>query len=231
MYMNILILLVSLGLLVFLSYQLYIRMQLERVEPDSPQMKRKIIFYKNQENNRLVLFLMFTAILFCLLFLGVLYNQYQLEQRQKDLEHKIEEVSYASGYSVESYQDNALKLAEFPWKKVVESRDAQALTNYEIQLSKEWQPFLGETSVTILKSQNTKSLTISVFSAGLTFENFKTAEKNIEPFIKELTNANEIKMIDFNFTYRNEENTLSKMTTVYSRASDEAKLEKVQLDK
>ncbi|OJG75335.1 hypothetical protein RV12_GL001138 [Enterococcus quebecensis] len=199
-------------------------------------MKRKINFYKYQENSRSLLFLMIAAIIFCLILFGVLYNQDSLRKDNKDLELKIEEIKDArggasSGAEIESYKENTLKLAEFPWKKVVESRDAQALDNYELQLLRDWQPFFGEANVAIIISQKTETLTVSVFPTALTFSDFQTAGKNIETFIKELQPVKEITMIDFNFTYRDKTNKLSKQSTVYSRESKDGNLEKVVLDK
>ena len=110
-------------LFLFFSYQLYVRFQLESLDSDSPKMKRKINFYKHQENNRSLLFLMIAAIIFCLILLGILYNQNTLRKDNKDLEFKIEEISDArggtSGTGIENYKENSLKLGEFSWKKVI----------------------------------------------------------------------------------------------------------------
>lgn len=222
-------------LFLFFSYQLYVRFQLESLDSDSPKMKRKINFYKYQENNRSLLFLMIAAIIFCLILFGILYNQDALRKDNKDLELKIGEIKDArggaSGAEIESYKENSLKLTEFPWKKVVESRDAQTLDNYELQFLRDWQPFLGEANVAIMISQKTETLTISVFPTALTFSDFQTAEKNIETFINELQPVKEITMIDFNFTYRDKTNKLSKKSIVYTRESKESNLEKVVLEK
>lgn len=222
-------------LLMFFSYQLYVRVQLETLDSDNSKMKRKINFYKHQENNRSLVFLMAGMVLICLVFAGVFYNQSALRKENKDLELKFEEIkssnNSSSNFAVESYKEKTLKLTEFPWGKVVESRDAAALTNYEIQLSRDWQPFFGETNVTILKSNNTKSLTLSVFSSSLRDQGFETAEKNVGIFAKELAPAKEITMLDFNFTYRDKTNTLSKKTIVYSRPSKEGNLERIELEK
>lgn len=221
-------------LFLFFCYQLYVRFQLEGLDSDSPKMKRKINFYKYQENNRSLLFLMIAAIIFSLILLGILYNQDALRKDNKDLELKIEEIkdtkgSAVSGAEIESYQQDALKLTEFPWKKIVESRDAQALDNYELQLIRDWQPFFGETNVAIMISQKTETLTISVFPTALSFKDFQTAEKNIETFVNELQPVKEITMIDFNCTYRDQTNKLSKQSFVYSRESKDVNLEKVAL--
>ncbi|WP_430602409.1 hypothetical protein IGJ02_002757 [Enterococcus sp. DIV0724b] len=222
-------------LFLFFSYQLYVRFQLESLDSDSPKMKRKINFYKYQENNRSLLFLMIAAIIFCLILFGILYNQDALRKDNKDLELKIGEIKDArggaSGAEIESYKENSLKLTEFPWKKVVESRDAQTLDNYELQFLRDWQPFFGEANVAIMISQKTETLTISVFPTALTFSDFQTAEKNIETFINELQPVKEITMIDFNFTYRDKTNKLSKKSIVYTRESKESNLEKVVLEK
>lgn len=222
-------------LLMFFSYQLYVRAQLETLDSDNPKMKRKINFYKHQENNRSLIFLMIGIVLICFVLAGIFYNQSILRKDIKDLELKFEEVKTSDEASatiaVESYKENTLKLAEFPWDKVVETRDATALTNYEIQLSRDWQPFFGEISVTILKSNNTKSLTLSVFSSSLRNQEFETAKKNVEIFAKELAPAKEITMLDFNFTYRDKTNTLSKKAIVYSRPSKEGNLERIELEK
>lgn len=222
-------------LFLFFSYQLYVRFQLESLDSDSLKMKRKINFYKYQENNRSLLFLMIAAIIFCLILFGILYNQDALRKDNKDLELKIEEIKDArggtsGGAEIESYKEKALKLSEFPWKKVVESRDAQTLDNYELQLIRDWQPFFGEANVAIMISQKTETLTVSVFPTALTFSDFQTAEKNIETFIKELQSAKEITMLDFNFTYRDKTNKLSKQSIVYTRESKDSNLEKVKLD-
>ncbi|MCA5012270.1 MULTISPECIES: hypothetical protein [unclassified Enterococcus] len=222
-------------LFLFFSYQLYVRFQLESLDSDSPKMKRKINFYKHQENNRSLLFLMIAAIIFCLILLGILYNQNTLRKDNKDLEFKIEEISDArggtSGTGIENYKENTLKLGEFSWKKVIESRDAKTLDNYELQFMREWQPFFGESNVAIMISQKTETMTIAVFSTVLTYSDFQTAEKNVETFIKELQPIKEITMIDFTFTYRDKSSKLSKQSIVYSRNTKEDNLEKVALDK
>ncbi|MBO0422890.1 hypothetical protein BCR22_11165 [Enterococcus plantarum] len=222
-------------LFLIFSYQLYVRFQLETLDSDSPKMKRKINFYKYQENNRSLLFLMIGALVFCLVLFGILYNQDALRKDNKNLELKIDEIKDArggaSGAEIESYKENALKLTEFPWRKVVESRDAQALDNYELQLLRDWQPFFGEANVAIMISQKTETLTVSVFPTALTFSDFQTAEKNIETFIKELQPVKEITMIDFNFTYRDQTNKLSKKSIVYTRGTTDSNLEKIVLDK
>lgn len=221
-------------LFLFFSYQLYVRFQLESLDSDSPKMKRKINFYKHQENNRSLLFLMIAAIIFCLILLGILYNQNTLRKDNKDLEFKIEEISDArgvtSGTGIENYKENSLKLGEFSWKKVIESRDAKTLDNYELQFMREWQPFFGESNVAIMLSQKTETMTIAVFSTVLTYSDFQTAEKNVETFIKELQPIKEITMIDFTFTYRDKSSKLSKQSIVYSRNTKEDNLEKVALD-
>lgn len=221
-------------LFLFFSYQLYNRFQLESLDSDSPKMKRKINFYKHQENNRSLLFLMVAVIIFCLILLGILYNQEALRKDNKDLELKIEEVRDAKGSTgataeIENYQQDSLKLAELPWQKIVESRDTQALDNYELQLMRDWQPFFGESNVAIMISQKTETLTISVFPTALSLSNFQIVEKNIPTFVNELQSVKEIMMIDFNCTYRDQTNTLSKQSFVYSRESKETNLEKVEL--
>lgn len=220
-------------LIVFFSIQLYVRVQLESLDSNDRKMKQKINFYKSQENNRAIIFLLAGAIIFCLLFAGIIYTQNSLRKDNKDLQMKMEDVEAraTSTSALEVYKDNTLKLASFPWDKVVETTDNQSMINYELQLIREWQPFLGEANITIINSQNTKSLTLSVFSSSLSNEAYKTAVKNAEAFVKELNKAQQITMIDFNFTYRNEKDTLSKSTIVYSRPSKEGNLEKVNLDK
>lgn len=221
-------------LFLFFCYQLYVRLQLESLDSDSPKMKRKISFYKYQENNRSLLFLMIAAIIFCIILFGVLYNQDTLRKDNKELELKIEEIKDAAGgvassAGIETYEQNALKLAEFPWKKIVESRDSQDLDRYELQLIRDWQPFFGESNVSIIISQKSETLTVSVFPTALSFADFQTTEKNIETFINELQPVKEITMIDFNCTYRDETNKLSKQSFVYSRESKDVNLEKVAL--
>ena len=221
-------------LFLFFSYQLYNRFQLESLDSESPKMKRKINFYKHQENNRSLLFLMVAVIIFCLILLGILYNQEALRKDNKDLELKIEEVRDAKGSTsataeIENYQQDSLKLAELPWQKIVESRDTQALDSYELQLMRDWQPFFGESNVAIMISQKTETLTISVFPTALSLSDFQIVEKNIPTFVNELQSVKEIMMIDFNCTYRDQTNTLSKQSFVYSRESKETNLEKVEL--
>lgn len=223
--------LVILLFLVF-SYQLYSRFQLETLDSDSPKMKRKINFYKQQENNRSLLFLMIAIIMLCLILLGILYNQETLRKDNKELELKIEKTNDGKGNAaaeIKNYQQDSLELAKFPWKKIVENRDTQVLDDYELQLIKDWQPFFGESNVTIMVSQKTETVTISVFPTGLSLTNFQIVEKNISAFVNELQSVKEITMIDFNCTYYNQTNKLSKQSFVYSRASKDENLEKVDL--
>ncbi|MHC5229531.1 hypothetical protein ACYSNW_14800 [Enterococcus sp. LJL99] len=220
--------------LVLLSYLLYIRLQLETLDSDSLKMKRKINFYKYQENNRSLVLLMITAIVFCLLFIGILYNQNTLRKDNKDLEQRLEDLREIGGTAsakIESYKEGSLKLAKFPWDKVVESQDSTTKRSYEIQLSRDLQPFFGEPSVIIANGKSTESLTISVFTATLNFNEYKTVEKNVTMIVDELNKVAAITTIDFNITYRDESNTLSKAAFVYSRNEKEDNLEKVELDK
>lgn len=220
--------------LVLLSYLLYVRLQLETLDSDSLKMKRKINFYKYQENNRSLVLLMIAAIVFCLLFIGVLYNQNTLRKEGKELEHRIEDLREAGGASttkIESYKEGSLKLTKFPWDKVVESQDSTTKRSYEIQLSRDLQPFFGEPSVIIANGTSTESLTISIFTAALNYNEYKIVEKNITMIVEELNKVATITTIDFNITYRDESNTLSKGAFVYSRNEKEDSLEKVVLDK
>lgn len=222
-------------MLILLSYLLYIRLQLETLDSDSLKMKRKINFYKYQENNRSLVLLMITAIVFCLLFIGLLYNQNILRKDNKDLEQRVDDLIETGGRTasakIESYKEGALKLAKFPWDKVVESQDSTTKRNYEIQLSRDLQPFFGEPSVIIANGKSTESLTIAVFTADLNFDEYKIVEKNVTMIVDELNKVAAITTIDFNITYRDESNTLSKAAFVYSRNGKDDNLEKVELDK
>ncbi|MTD38369.1 hypothetical protein GIX45_06985 [Erwinia sp. CPCC 100877] len=220
-------------LFLFFSYQLYTRFQLESLDFDSPKMKRKINFYKYQENNRSLLFLMIAAIIFCLILLGILYSQDTLRKNNKDLEIRINELKAKEGRAavpeIESYKADTLKLSKFPWDKVVKSSNAQALDNYELQLIRDWQPFFGESNIVIAVGQKSQTMTLSVFSTTLSYEDYQTAEKNVEQFIDELQSVQELTMIDFNFTYRAKANKLSKKSFIYSKNSKEESLNKVTL--
>jgi hypothetical protein len=232
--MTLFMFLLILFLLLFLSYQLYIRFQLESLDSDSPKMKRKINFYKYQENNRSLLFLMIAAIIFCLILFGMLYTQNALRRNNKELEIRINELTEQRGNAaateIESYKVNALKLSDFPWEKVVKSRDTQALDNFELQLIRDWQPFFGESNIAIAVGQKSQTITLSVFPTTLAFKDYQTAKKNVEKFIEELQSVKELTMIDFNFTYRTKANKLSKQSIVYSKNSKEEGLTKVALE-
>ncbi len=57
--------------------------------------------------------------------------------------------------------------------------------------------------------------------------NFKQAEDNIVALIAALNSVKEITMIDFNFTYRDQEQTLVKSIDTYARETLETNLEPV----
>ena len=219
-------------ILILLSYLLYIRLQLETLDSDSLKMKRKINFYKYQENNRSLILLMITAIVFCLLFIGMLYNQNILRKNNKDLEQRIEYLGEKTGaisdIKIESYKEGSLKLAEFPWDKVFESENSAMKASYEIQLSRDLQPFFGEPSVMIANGKSTESLTMLVFTTALDVNEYKVVEKNIKSIVNELNKVAMITAVDFNVTYRDENNTLSKKAFVYSRNEKEDNLEKIE---
>ncbi|WP_321388573.1 hypothetical protein [uncultured Enterococcus sp.] len=218
------------ALLAFFSYELIKRINLDRLPAENAKMQRKINVYRQQENSRLIVSIIVALILISLFLLGILYQQYTLEQDNESLKTEIETRDSGKIATVEEYTENSLKLADFSWGKIVENQDAAALKNYELQLSREWQPFFGDVSVTIVRSQNTNSLTISVFSSSLAYSGFTTAEKNVEKFVKELGSVPEVAMLDFNFTYRDKTNTLTKASMVYSKDAQGEGLSKVELN-
>nr|OTP13535.1 hypothetical protein A5888_003013 [Enterococcus sp. 9E7_DIV0242] len=217
------------AMLAFFSYELIKRINLDRLPAENTKMQRKINVYRQQENSRLIVSMVVAIILISLFLLGILYHQYTLEQDNESLKTEVETLGSSKNVSVEEYKENSLKLADFSWGKIVESKDAAAKKNYELQLSREWQPFFGEISVTILKSASTNTLTVSVFSSSLANSGFTTAEKNVEKFVNELGNVPEVAMLDFNFTYRDKTNTLTKESMVYSKDDQNDGLKKVEL--
>ena len=61
----------------------------------------------------------------------------------------------------------------------------------------------------MIRSEKTQTLTLSVFSVGLSYHEFQTGQDNIVALIAALNSVKEITMIDFNFTYRDESKPLS----------------------
>ncbi|MGC6767369.1 hypothetical protein ACYSNR_03650 [Enterococcus sp. LJL128] len=225
---------VVIAMLALFSYELYKRVNLNQLNSENPKMQKKINVYRQQENSRLVVSLVIAVIIISFVLLGILYQQYTLHKDNESLKADVETLGKgaASGkVIVEEYQDKNLKLAEFPWAKAVESQDAAALTSYELQLSRDWKPFFGEISVTIVRSQNTQSLTVSVFSSSLTDKDFEVAEKNAEKFAEALSGIKEVTVIDFNFTYRDKTNTLTKQSMVFDRESQDQGLKRIELNK
>lgn len=224
MSMFILILLI---LIIFLIiYQLYIRLKISKIDSSNSKMKKKINFYKNKAIKRSVFLLILSVCLLSVISMIIVYRQDSLMQENKKLYEKIDQ---AGDVTVSQYQENLLRLTEFPWERVVESNDIQTLSNYEIQLSREWEPFFGESSISMIVSQKTNTLTISIFPKLLSFDNFQIIEQNTEMFIKELQSVKSITMIDFNFTYRNEQDNLDKKSVIYSRETKDSELKKLDL--
>ena len=79
----------------------------------------------------------------------------------------------------------------------------------------------------MIRSEKTQTLTLSVFSVGLSYPEFQTAQDNILALIAALNSVKEITMIDFNFTYRDQEQTLVKSIDTYARETLETNLEPV----
>ena len=151
------------------------------------------------------------------LFLFVSYQLYlRLLVEKLDSEDKIKK---------QAIKKTALN--QFTWKQAVSAESAAVLTNYELQLAREWRPYLGETSITMIRSEKTQTLTLSVFSVGLSYHEFQTGQDNIVALIAALNSVKEITMIDFNFTYRDQEQTLVKSIDTYARETLETNLEPV----
>ncbi|ADX79470.1 hypothetical protein EF62_1224 [Enterococcus faecalis 62] len=79
----------------------------------------------------------------------------------------------------------------------------------------------------MIRSEKTQTLTLSVFSVGLSYHEFQTGQDNIVALIAALNSVKEITMIDFNFTYRDQEQTLVKSIDTYARETLETNLEPV----
>ncbi|NSV33745.1 hypothetical protein HRH26_11510, partial [Enterococcus faecalis] len=61
--MMIVVLLMSSCLFLFVSYQLYLRLLVEKLDSEDRTLKRKINFYKYQKNSRLMIYLFFSICL------------------------------------------------------------------------------------------------------------------------------------------------------------------------
>ena len=223
------------AMLAFFSYELYKRVNLNQLNSENSKMQKKINVYRQQENSRLVVSLVIAMIFLSFVLLGILYQQYLQQKETESLKADVEVLEKSNSNKtglVEEYTENSLKLAEFPWGQVVESRDAAALTNYELQLSRDWKPFFGEISVTIFRSQNTQTLTVALFSSSLGNSDYQIAAANAEKFVAELGATPEITVLEFNFTYRDDTNTLTKEPIVYSRDdAEEQSFKRVELNK
>ena len=79
----------------------------------------------------------------------------------------------------------------------------------------------------MIRSEKTQTLTLSVFSVGLSYHEFQTGQDNIVALIAALNSVKEITMIDFNFTYRDQEQTLVNSIDTYARETLETNLEPV----
>lgn len=224
--MSIFIIVLLIIVVFLIIYQLYIRLKISKIDSSNSKMKKKINFYKNKAIKRSVFLLMLSVCLLSAISITVVYRQNSLIQENKKLYEKIDQ---ASDVTIDKYQENLLKLTSFPWEKVLESTDVQTLNNYEIQLSREWEPFFGESNISMIVSQKTKTLTVSIFPKLLSFDNFQIVEQNTEMFIQELQSVKSITMIDFNFTYRNEQNNLNKKSIIYSRETKDSELKKIDL--
>mgnify|MGYP003176161334 CR=1 FL=1 len=215
--MMIVVLLMSSCLFLFVSYQLYLRLLVEKLDSEDRTLKRKINFYKYQKNSRLMIYLLFSVCLLSVLLLGIVYTYYQLNQRNIRMEQRIERLAQGQATQGDKIKKQAIKktaLNQFTWKQAVSAESAAVLTNYELQLAREWRPYLGETSITMIRSEKTQTLTLSVFSVGLSYH-------------AALNSVKEITMIDFNFTYRDQEQTLVKSIDTYARETLETNLEPV----
>jgi len=214
--MMIVVLLMSSCLFLFVSYQLYLRLHVEKLESEDRTLKRKINFYKYQKNSRLMIYLLFSVCLLSVLLLGIVYTYYQLNQRNIRMEQRIERLAQGQAAQGDKIKKQAIKktaLNQFPWKQAVSAESAAVLTNYELQLAREWRPYLGETSITIIRSES--------------YHEFQTGQDNIVALIAALNSVKEITMIDFNFTYRDQEQTLVKSIDTYARETLETNLEPV----
>ncbi|MGH2233422.1 hypothetical protein ACQ1ZI_17760, partial [Enterococcus faecalis] len=87
------------------------------------------------------------------------------------------------GAKIKKQEIKKTDLNQFPWKQAVSAESAAVLTNYELQLAREWRPYLGETSITMIRSEKTQTLTLSVFSVGLSYHEFQTGQDNIVALI------------------------------------------------
>lgn len=177
-----------------------------------------------------MIYLLFSVCLLSVLLLGIVYTYYQLNQRNIRMEQRIERLAQGQATQGDKIKKQAIKktaLNQFTWKQAVSAESAAVLTNYELQLAREWRPYLGETSITMIRSEKTQTLTLSVFSVGLSYHEFQTGQDNIVALIAALNSVKEITMIDFNFTYRDQEQTLVKSIDTYARETLETNLEPV----
>ena len=155
--MMIVVLLMSSCLFLFVSYQLYLRLLVEKLDSEDRTLKRKINFYKYQKNSRLMIYLLFSVCLLSVLLLGIVYTYYQLNQRNIRMEQRIERLAQGQatqGDKIKQAIKNSLKSVS--WKQAVSAESAAVLTNYELQLAREWRPYLGETSITMIRSEKHK---------------------------------------------------------------------------
>lgn len=223
---------IALLLLIFFGYQLYERYQLDNLDSDSQELRNKLIVYKYQRNHWLLTTLLIGFLIMGALLIGILYRQQSLitenQQLKKEMNRLLQHSSQTS--TVQTFQGNEKTVQTFPWQQLVKNDSMKTLKAYEVQLAKAWQPFLGNTTITILKSQRTEAITLSLFSSLLTVHDYQIVLENINQFVQTLNSVKQVTMIDFHLMYADDSENWDKQSLVFSRPSQGAMLEEVVLD-
>ena len=104
-----------------------------------------------------MIYLLFSVCLLSVLLLGIVYTYYQLNQRNIRMEQRIERLAQGQTTQGDKIKNKRLKTAlnQFPWKQAVSAESAAVLTNYELQLAREWR-YLSERGITMIRSEKHK---------------------------------------------------------------------------
>lgn len=223
------------GLIIcFLGYRLFINYQASQIQSEDSLFLRKMsVFQRKQTQDNVRYSMLILLIILAAMSIGS-WQINRLEQQSSSLQEEIDALvkkDVQKEEAVSVYQTNEQFMTAFPWSRLVEEQEASYIQKMELQLAKDWEPYLGSATVLLVISEKTNTMTVSFFSAPLEEADYQQALDNVELMMADLQQVEEIMAIDFHFTYKDDNLYASKETMVYTRDNKREGFDKLTTEK
>ncbi|EPH63153.1 hypothetical protein D932_02070 [Enterococcus casseliflavus 14-MB-W-14] len=204
LYIYLSVLLVSIALLILISWRIFKERQLKKTElaiGNDLLLKKKLIVFKQiQQNiNIWIIFGVIATMLLNLIVLGALQmkDKKYIENVSGELtklEKQVDELSKVQDeffeLSIYNYPEEGIGLSDIDWKGLLKQITPEERFSYEEKIGRDLTPYFGRTVSVITNNIPLQYLTLTIYIEVNNRQQLPKIQKNIEVYLKEVQGIN-----------------------------------------